>query len=162
MARHDHLRAMLLGLFLLASLGTGVELLLLEHFEEWEQWLPLVLLGLGLVSGAAAGVWPGRRSLAALRAVMVTYAVSGGVGLYLHYAGNRAFELEMEPALAGLELVWAALTGATPALAPATMVWLAALGLLFSFRHPALESTASEPDPSRRPDPNHRTDGGTT
>lgn len=162
MTRHGFLRAMLLGLFLLASLGTGVELLLLEHFEEWEQWLPLVLLGLGLVSGVAAGVWPGRRSLVALRAVMVTYVVSGAVGLYLHYAGNRTFELEMEPALAGRELFWEALTGATPALAPAAMIWLAALGLLFSFRHPALESAASEPDPSHRSDPSHRTDGGTT
>lgn len=156
MARHGLLRAMLLGLFLLASLGTGVELLLLEHFEEWEQWLPLVLLGLGLVSGTAAGVWPGRRSLVALRAVTASYAVSGGAGLYLHYAGNRAFELEMEPALAGRELVWEALTGATPALAPATMIWLAALGLLFSYRHPAVEGPSSEPGPS------HRSQGGTT
>lgn len=135
---------MLLGLFLFASAGTGAELLLLDHFEDWQQWIPLVLLAIGLVSGAVAGLRPRRRSLSAFRVVTAAFVAAGFVGLYLHYAGNVEFEREMYPALAGQDLVWEALRGATPALAPGTMIGLGFLGLLFTYRHPALSQGAPE------------------
>lgn len=141
---NGHLRAMVLGLFLFASAGTGAELVLLEHFEDWQQWIPLVLLGLGLLSGTVAAVRPGRRSLTAFRAVTGAYVAAGFAGLYLHYAGNAEFEREMYPSLTGADLVWEALTGATPSLAPGTMIGLGILGLLFTYRHPALSRGAPE------------------
>ena len=42
------LRGTLLVLFIVGSVGTGVELLLLGHTEDTWQWTPLVLMGLGV------------------------------------------------------------------------------------------------------------------
>jgi hypothetical protein len=47
----------------------------------------------------------------------------------LHYQGNVEFERELAPDASGLPLVWEALKGATPALAPGTMMLLGAVGL---------------------------------
>jgi hypothetical protein len=69
---------------------------------------------------------------------MVLSLVSGVLGAWLHYRGNVEFELEMEPALRGLTLFWRAMRGATPALAPGTMIQLGLVGLAYTFRHPAL------------------------
>ena len=43
------------------------------------------------------------------------------------------------PFSGGVQLVWEALRGATPALAPGTMILLGLMGLLYCYRHPALE-----------------------
>ena len=42
----------------------------------------------------------------------------------------------------GLELVWEALKGATPALAPGAMAQLGLVGLAFAYRHPLLSGPA--------------------
>ena len=55
----DRLRGLLLGVFVLGLLGTSFELLLLEHFETWQQWLPLALLGLGLLAAVRVRTSPG-------------------------------------------------------------------------------------------------------
>ena len=64
--------------------------------------------------------------------------MSGVVGLWLHYQGNTEFELEMYPSLEGLALFWEAIRGATPTLAPGTMLELGLLGLAYMYRHPVL------------------------
>ncbi len=87
-----------------AASGTGLELLLLGHFEEITQLVPLVLLAAGLVT-AAWHLASARASVAALRWLMVLFVASGGLGIALHYRGNVEFELEMYPALAGMELI---------------------------------------------------------
>jgi hypothetical protein len=56
------------------------------------------------------------------------YAASGLLGLFFHYRGNAEFELERDASLGGLALFWESITGATPALAPGSMVLLAAVG----------------------------------
>ena len=43
------LRGFLLVLFLLGVLGTGIELLLLDHTEDLWQWTPLTLMAISLV-----------------------------------------------------------------------------------------------------------------
>lgn len=139
--RHGTLRALLLGLFLLASLGTGAELILLEHTEDWQQLVPLALLGAGTVAGAAVAVRPAPGILRLFQVTMVAFVLSGLAGLYLHYRGNVEFELEMYPSLGALELFWRALRGATPALAPASMAWLGLLGLAFTYQHPSGRTT---------------------
>ncbi len=73
---------------------------------------------------------------------MCTFLASGNLGLFLHYDGNVEFELEMYPEMEGWELVWEALTGATPALAPGGMVLLGLIGIAFSYRH-SLTTTKS-------------------
>ena len=132
------IRALLLVLFAFGVVGSGVELLLLEHTEDVWQLSPLILMGLAL----AVMVWlvldQRRVSVRVFQAMMLLHVASGLIGLYLHYRGNVEFELEMYPGLSGMALVWEALKGATPSLAPGTMLVLGLLGLLYTFRHPAL------------------------
>ncbi len=122
------LRRAILGLLLLALLGTGTELLLLEHYEDAWQLVPLVLIGLGLAVTGWRLFGPGT-GLRWFRIVMLLMVGSGALGLFLHYRGNVEFELEREPTLAGLALFREAIMGATPALAPGAMMLFGLLGL---------------------------------
>jgi hypothetical protein len=44
----------------------------------------------------------------------------------------------------GMDLFSKVMTGAAPALAPGAMVQLGLLGLIYTFRHPALEQQSKE------------------
>ena len=134
----DALRRLLLGLVVLGALGLEAELLLLEHYESAWQFTPLVLLGAALV--AAVLVWrrPSPATVRFFQAVMALCVAAGAIGVFLHYDGNVEFELEREPLLGGLALFWEAVRGATPALAPGAMAQLGLLGLVYTYRHPAL------------------------
>lgn len=142
------IRRLLLAVMLLGMGGLIAELVLLEHTESAWQWVPLVLLGAGLVLGAALGMAPGRAVLRAFQALMAAYVVAGAVGFWLHYSGNVEFERESDPSLGGMALVWSALEGATPALAPGALAQLGLLGLVLAYRHPALGRRASSADAS--------------
>jgi hypothetical protein len=120
----------------------GAELLLIGHFESPQQWIPLTLLAAALVVVAWDAVASSWASVRAVQAVMILCAVSGLVGVGLHYQGNEAFELEMYPSMAGLELVRETLTGATPVLAPGSMTLLGLIGLTQTYGHPAFQRTA--------------------
>ena len=129
---------MTLLLFLFGTVGTSVELLLLEHFEDPWQWAPLALLSAGVIVSGVLGLRPSRRGVRALQALAVSYVLAAGLGLYLHVQANVEFELELHPTMSGSELVVETLTGAIPALAPGAMAQLGLLGLIICFRHPAL------------------------
>jgi len=126
------LRAALLLILLLGVIGTGVELLLLGHTEDVWQWQPLVAFAIGL----PVLLWyarTGNRLSRSLCVVLMTmFIASGLIGVFLHYRGNVEFELEMVPALGGMALFQEAMTGATPVLAPGTMIQLGLLGLLYT------------------------------
>jgi hypothetical protein len=125
-------RSILFVAFLISLLGTGAELLLLEHFEGAWQILPLVLIGLGLAVLAWFRTSRSVTSQCFFRGLMLLFMVSGVVGFALHYNGNMAFELEMYPAMRGGELLWETLKGATPVLAPGTMVATGLLGWAYT------------------------------
>ena len=136
----------LAAVFLLGVIGTGLELILLEHTEDLEQWIPLLLFGAGLLLFLVAVLRPSVLSLRLFSFCMLAYVVSGFLGAWYHYEGNVEFELERTPELGGLALFGAAMEGATPALAPGTMMWLGLIGLLYTFRHPArMRAAAHEP-----------------
>lgn len=120
----------LLALLLLGVVGTLAELLLLGHSEGWQQWVPLVLLGLGIPVVAVGVLRRATRPPFGLLPLMGLYLLSGALGTWLHYRGNAEFELEMAPDAHGWGLFREAMTGATPALAPGTMVWFGLLGLV--------------------------------
>lgn len=129
----------ILGLAMVVGfLGTGIELLLLGHTEDTWQLVPLILIGVGLVVLVWHAIAAGKGTVRALQATMVLFVVSGGVGTWLHYSGNMEFELEMYPTLEGTKLFAEAMTGATPALAPGTMIGLGLVGLAYAFRNPHL------------------------
>jgi hypothetical protein len=133
----DLLRWLLLAILGLGLSGTGIELLLLGHTELWQQWVPLTLIALGLVALAWFGASGGSASLWAIRLVMGLCVVSGFAGVVLHYQGNVEFARETYPSIGALELFRRAMTGATPALAPGTMIQLGLVGLASTFRHRA-------------------------
>ena len=124
--------------------GTGAELLLLEHFEDWRQIVPIALIAGALVVLLWHAVDRRALPVRVLQGLMLVFALSGVMGLVFHYRGNVEFEREMYPSRAGLELFREAMMGATPALAPGTMIQLALIGLAYTYRHPRLSATSQE------------------
>jgi len=130
-------RPLLLGVVALGCVGTESELLLLGHTEETTQWIPVVLLGLGTLGVAALALRPSGALTRLFRGLMGLFIGAGALGIVLHYRGNAEFELEMRSSMAGWELFWNSLTGATPTLAPGSLVPLGLVGIIATLRHPA-------------------------
>ena len=133
-------------LVLLGCAGLVAELLLLEHWESAWQWSPFVALALGAASGVAVLRRPTPAALGAFRAAMALFVVAGAAGVLLHYLGNAEFEREHDPAVRGLALAWLAVRGATPALAPGALAHLGLIGLLATWRHPAIDGRGRRMD----------------
>ena len=114
--------------FLLTLFGAAGELLLIEHIDEIWQMIPLFLMGLGLFILIWYHFLPSKLNLQIFRVLMILFVISGVLGFALHFNGNRAFELEMYPSMKGWTLVWETLKGATPVLAPGTMIAMGLLG----------------------------------
>jgi hypothetical protein len=135
-------RRLLLFTLVLGLVGTGAELLLLQHYDDGWQLVPLGLIAVALVLLVLHGVSSGPAGLRGIQALMGLFIISGFAGAWFHYKANSEFELEMNPALAGFELVRESLSGATPALAPGTMIQLGLIGLAYTYRHPRLGDAA--------------------
>ncbi|MBC7895135.1 MAG: hypothetical protein H7066_06965 [Cytophagaceae bacterium] len=133
------IRRGLIAIFLFGVTGIAIELVLLEHLEGWKQWVPVALLAIGVVLGAWLAFRPGPVALRAFQGLLGTYLLAGVVGTWFHYSGNVEWELERTPEIAGFALFKAAMEGATPSLAPGTMIQLGLIGLLFTWRHPGLQ-----------------------
>jgi len=138
--------------FILLLLAGGLvalfgELLALGHYEDWKQFAPLTAIGLTLLAIAWHVLSGAPLSVRVLQTVFVVLMVTGLVGIILHYQSNVEFQLEVSPALAGWELIKKALNAkAPPALAPGVMAQLGLLGLIYTFRHPALRKAHAQPD----------------
>lgn len=128
------IRRCLFGLLLMGFVGTLAELLLAEHTEDPWQWLPIVLLALGIVMLALAA-WRGGAAIRLFQYLMVTFVAAGILGGWQHYGAKQEFALEREPSLSGLSLFLHSLEGSSPPLlAPGAMVALALLGLTWTYR----------------------------
>ena len=99
----DRLRRLILLAFLLALTGSGAELLLLGHTEEFWQYIPIVLMVLSLLTLGLSILKPSRVKTRTFQGVMVLFWVSGVAGLWFHYQANIEFELELYPSGALLE-----------------------------------------------------------
>jgi hypothetical protein len=144
MRRNFTLRQLVFGLIVFGMAGLLVELLLLEHYDGWRQWIPLVLLGLGLIDVAIVFRNTTPRTLKGFRILMALYIVIGGLGLWFHLAGNMEFALERDATLSGLRLLLESVHGGTPILAPGALTQLGLLGLAYAFRHPALGAASAD------------------
>lgn len=139
-------RQLTLALVLFGIIGLEIELALLRHAESFSQWLPHIFLLLGLVVTAAVYFRPRPGALRSFQVLMVLYLIIGALGVFFHLKGNVEFALERNPSLSGMRLLWKALRGATPALAPGALAQLGLLGLLYTYKHPALvNGSISEP-----------------
>ncbi len=144
------LRRILLGILLLGMAGSTIELLLLQHTEDSTQLIPLLLMGIGYIVVAWNAVRKSRRSITSLQILMVLFIAAGVLGTFFHYQANVAFQLEVEPQLAGRELVWKVLRAQTPpALAPGVLAQLGLVGLAYAYRHPALTRNSNNIEENR-------------
>lgn len=133
------LRRLLLGLLAFGLAGTGTELLLLGHYEDSWQFVPLGLVAVALGAIAAHAVNRSARSVQVLRVAMSLLVVGAAAGIVLHYRGNLEFQLDMDPTASQWELFKKVVRAkAPPALAPGALAHMGLLGLIYTYRHPAL------------------------
>jgi hypothetical protein len=133
------LRQFVLVLLAVGLIGLGVELVLLEHYEDLWQLTPLVLITANLMVLLWQAVKPSWPAVQSLRVLMVAMLAAGAIGIFLHYRATMEFQLEMSPGLGGLDLFLKAIRAKVPPpLAPGAMAQLGLLGLLYTYRHPLL------------------------
>jgi hypothetical protein len=130
------IRRLLLGALAVGVLGTIAELILLRHIDKPAQWIPLVFLGACVPILGWHAVAPSAMSVRVLRLLMAAFMVLGLVGVGLHYQGNVEFERELHPEERGWTFVRKTVAGATPVLAPGSMVLLGIVGLGHTHHHP--------------------------
>jgi len=130
-------RRYLLYILLFGAVGLLAELYLLDHYEDWRQWIPLVLIVAGTGAGGVLALRPSRGAVRTFRILLAAYVPAGLLGVYFHFQSNVEFEQELHPNSSGLELVTESLGGAMPTLAPGAMIMLGLLGILVALQHPA-------------------------
>ena len=137
------IRRLLLALVVLGLVGLGTELVLLAHYEDSAQLVPLFFIALTLVVIAGHVVVGGAGSILMLRVMMAFLVAAGVLGIVLHYRGSMEFQLEMDPTMSGWSLFAKVLQAkAPPTLAPGVMAQLGLFGLIYTYRHPAARSSS--------------------
>ena len=119
------------------ALGTIVELWLTEHTEEPIQYLPFVICVLALLSILAVALRPSRPTILTLRGIMGLSAAVSFFGAFEHFTANYGFAQEIQPNAAMPQLIWSALHGASPLLAPGILGLMAILAIAATYAHPA-------------------------
>jgi hypothetical protein len=148
--KNASLRQLLLLIVFIGVVGLEVELALLRHADSFTQFIPHIALFIGLLSTVLVYLRPRAGTLKAFQLVMVMFLIVGALGVVLHLKGNIEFATERDPSLSGMKLIWKVLRGATPALAPGALAQLGLLGLLYTYRHPALPgANDNQPENSR-------------
>jgi hypothetical protein len=132
--RLELLRRWILIILVLGLLGTVTELLLLEHYEQPLQFVPLLLI----VTAFGVLWWEFRRrdmaSRRAMQIVMALFVLAGFVGFAAHFQGSAGYQLELDPDMSDWELLEKILRAkAPPLLAPGMMLQLGLLGLAYAF-----------------------------
>lgn len=132
-------RTFLLHVTALVLVVVTLELWFSEHTEGLVQLIPFGLAGAGLVATIAAVAKTNRHTVWALRVVTIGLAAGALYGIYEHVSHNIAFELEIRPTASLGDVIWDALFGASPLLAPGVLGLAALLAAAATYRHPALE-----------------------
>jgi hypothetical protein len=118
----DHvelLRRWVLGVLVLGLAGTMTELVLLEHYEQVLQFVPLLLI----VAAVAAIAWQ-----------VMLFALAGFAGVAAHFRGSAEFQLDLNPSMSAWELVEKVMRAkAPPLLAPGMMLQMGLLGLAYVY-----------------------------
>ncbi|MCA9985881.1 MAG: hypothetical protein KDE59_16360 [Anaerolineales bacterium] len=118
--------------------GTVLELIFSEHFESPAQFIPFVLCGVGLLAILIALFFPRRGTIWGLRLTMLLVGLGSLFGIFEHVEHNFAFELEIRPNAVAGDVLWDALQGANPLLAPGILGLTALLALAATYYHPRL------------------------
>lgn len=145
------LRHFALALAALASLMTPLELILVKHYTQSAMLIPFALVALALLAILAVVLKPTPLVIRLFRGVMGLLFVASAIGVFFHLRGNLSVARDIDPTLSGLSLIWGALTGAAPALAPGLLAQVGLLGLAYTFHHPNLAATKTPSFASTRP-----------
>jgi hypothetical protein len=128
------LQRWLAGVLMFGLVGTIVELLLLEHYEDAWQFVPLTLIALGMITVPWHFLRPTAATRAVLQVLMATFMAAGLIGVMLHVQGAAEFQREIDPTMDAWTLLTKALHAkAPPALAPGLMIQLGLIGLALTF-----------------------------
>jgi hypothetical protein len=132
--RIELLRRWILGVLVLGLIGTVTELILLEHYEQPLQFVPLVLIALAVVVLAWHAMRPDTGSLRALQILMGLFVLAGFAGMAAHFNGSAEYQLELDPEMSTWDLLAKILHAkAPPLLAPGMMLQMGLLGLAYAF-----------------------------
>jgi hypothetical protein len=143
--RIELLRSWILGILVLGLLGTVTELVLLEHYEQPTQFVPLVLIVAALVTLFWEFRWRDTASGRAIQAVMALFVLADFVGFVAHFYGSAEYQLELNPDMSNWELLEKILRAkAPPLLAPGMMLQLGLLGLAYVFSDPKLRRSETK------------------
>jgi uncharacterized membrane protein len=130
----ERLRLWVLGVLALGLIGTVTELILLEHYEQPLQFVPLVLIAMAVVVLARHAMRQDTASLRALQIVMGIFVLAGFAGMAAHFNGSAEYQLELNPDMSNWELLEKILHAkAPPLLAPGMMLQMGLLGLAYAF-----------------------------
>jgi hypothetical protein len=130
----ERLRLWVLGVLVLGLIGTVTELILLEHYEQALQFVPLVLIVMGVAVLAWHAMGKDTASLRALQIVMGLFVLAGFAGMAAHFNGSAEYQLELNPDMSNWELLEKILHAkAPPLLAPGMMIQMGLLGLAYAF-----------------------------
>jgi hypothetical protein len=128
------IRRVILGVLLLGMIGLFAELILLAHYADVKQLIPLGLLTTGISVIVIDRLWPREWTRLLLQFTMVFFMAAGLLGMVFHYQGSRAFQLEMDPSLSGTALMWKVLHAKSPpTLSPGMMIQFGILGLGYAY-----------------------------
>lgn len=113
-------------------IGTGLELYLLRHFEDFFQLIPLICIASSLIVLGVMQVRVSRFIQQLFSVLMLMTALAGIYGIVLHIQTNFQFEQEMTPTHSNWDLFVESLTGAIPALAPGSLIAFSILGYSYN------------------------------
>ncbi len=121
---NQKIETLILATYTSMLVGTTLELVLLNHFEDTLQLIPIIGVGICLflllvVALTKLGIFIKINSI-----ILPLIALIGLYGVYLHFGVNMEFEQEMRPNADYMFWLKSALTGAIPVLAPASLVVL--------------------------------------
>lgn len=134
----DRLYKFFIGFGIFVFIGTLVELSQLDHTREALQYLPFVLLTIGIIIAVLMFFKTGPAFHKVLMVGMWVVAVGGVIGMFVHVTGNLEGVLEGGQTMAFAQTVKQAIGGRNPLLAPGTLTIGAAMILAVNYARNAL------------------------
>ena len=130
-------RLLILAAIAAALIVTEAEFLFVGHTGSNNgQVIAAVLVSLGRIMVTCHAIFRNTSSVVVLRFTMYLFLIFGVDGLFTHYHWAVQSALKSQPALVGRHLLYATLSGKIPLLAPAMLIEIGVLGLIYTFQHP--------------------------
>lgn len=113
--------------------GLIIELILIDHYESNKQIIPLSVLSVSFIAFILHGTFKNKTTQNIFRILMILSIISGFLGIYFHFVGNMEFEMELHPGASTAEWMMESIKGATPLMAPGSIIGLGLFGLIYTY-----------------------------